>query len=183
MATHRMKIAKKAARGSVADTRSVGLEALLRDGDERPFRDFMSDIFAAAATMQALRRLTAQPFGLSSTELAVMIAVAKLNTNPSIRRIADHLRVSASNVTADVGRLTRARLLTKLPDPDDARAIQVALTAKGEKLIRQIAPALRAVNDRVFAGLSGQDMATLDRLLQSIIVEGGRLVDHTGAGA
>ena len=171
-------------RGS--DTRSVGLNALAANGDERAFRDFMSDIFAAASTMQALRRLTAQPFGLSSTELAVMVTVAKINSNinsnPSIRRIADHLHVSASNVTADVGKLVKARLLTKLPDPDDARAIKVALTNKGEKLIQDIAPALRAVNDRLFADRSSREMATLDRLLRQIIVEGGRLIDGAAGG-
>ena len=166
-------------RGS--DTRSVGLNALAANGDERAFRDFMSDIFAAAATMQALRRMTAQPFGLSSTELAVMVAVAKINCHPSIRRIADHLHVSASNVTADVGKLVKARLLTKLPDPADARAIKVALTDKGEKLIGDIAPALRAVNDRLFSNMSGREMAILDRLLRQIIVEGGRLVDGEAA--
>jgi MarR family transcriptional regulator, organic hydroperoxide resistance regulator len=167
------------------DTRSVELTTLTAGGDERAFRDFMSDIFAAAATMQALRRLTAQPFGLSSTELAVMVAVAKINSeincNPSIRRIADHLHVSASNVTADVGKLAKARLLTKLPDPDDARAIKVALTEKGGKLIRDMAPALRAINDRLFANMSGEEMATLDRLLRQIIVEGGRLVESAAA--
>jgi MarR family transcriptional regulator, organic hydroperoxide resistance regulator len=163
------------------DTRSAGLVTFTAGGDERAFRDFMSDIFAAAATMQALRRLTAQPFGLSSTELAVMVAVAKLNCNPSIRRIADHLHVSASNVTADVGKLAKARLLTKLPDPDDARAIKVALTEKGGKLIQDMAPALRAINDRLFANMSGDEMATLDRLLRQIIVEGGRLVDSAAA--
>ena len=165
-----------------ADTRSVGLSALAANGDERAFRDFMSDLFAAASTMQTLRRLTAQPFGLSSTELAVMVTVAKMNSKPSIRRIADHLHVSASNVTADVGKLVKARLLTKLPDPDDARAIKVALTNKGEKLIQDIAPALRAVNDRLFADMSKDEMETLDRLLRQIIVKGGRLIDGAAAG-
>jgi DNA-binding MarR family transcriptional regulator len=172
---------KRAVRKRSGDTRSVGLPTLAANGDERAFRDFMSDIFAAAATMQALRRLTAQPFGLSSTELAVMVAVAKLNCNPSIRRIADHLHVSASNVTADVGKLVKARLLTKLPDPDDARAIKVALTERGGKLIQDMAHALRAVNDRLFANMSGEEMATLDRLLRQIIVEGGRLVESAAA--
>jgi MarR family transcriptional regulator, organic hydroperoxide resistance regulator len=178
-----MKKPKTASRGRAADMRSVGLNALTQNGDEAAFRDFMSDIFAAAATMQVLRRLTAQPFGLSSTELAVMVTVAKINSNPSIRRIADHLHVSASNVTADVGKLVRARLLTKLPDPEDARAIKVALTKKGGRLIQDIAPALRAVNDRLFANMSADEMATLDRWLRQIIVEGGRLVDRATADA
>ena len=174
------KAKKQGSRLSV-DVRSVGIKALASEGDERAFRDFMSDIFAAAATMQTLRRSTAKPFGLSSTELAVMMAVAKLNSSPSIRRIADHLHVSASNVTADVGKLVKARLLTKLPDPDDARAIKIALTEKGIKLIQDMAPSLRSVNDRLFANMSRSDMLILRRLLRQIIIEGSRLVEADGA--
>jgi len=178
-----LKKPKRASRKRVGGMRIAGLNTLTANGDEPASRDFMSDIFAAASTMQVLRRLTAQPFGLSSTELAVMVAVAKINSNPSVRRIADHLHVSASNVTADVGKLVKARLLTKLPDPEDGRAIKVALTEKGEKLIQDIAPALRTVNERLFANMSSHEMATLDRLLQQIIVEGGRLVDRATAFA
>src|SRR5262245_42863323 len=136
------------------EPRSTGIRALAAGGDELAFRDFMSDLFAAAATMQTLRRSTAKLFGLSSTELAVVMAVAKRKPSPSVRRIADQLHVSASNVTADVGKLVRMRLLTKLPDPDDARAIKIALTDKGSRLIADMAPSLRAVNDRLFAKMS-----------------------------
>jgi MarR family transcriptional regulator, organic hydroperoxide resistance regulator len=176
-----MSKAKKVGGKLSVDARSVGIKALAAEGDERAFRDFMSDIFAAAATMQTLRRSTAKPFGLSSTELAVMMAVAKLDSSPSIRRIADHLHVSASNITADVGKLVKARLLTKLPDPDDARAIKITLTEKGVKLIQDLAPSLRAVNDRLFANMSRSDMTILTRLLRQIVVEGGRLVEADAA--
>ncbi len=67
------------------------------------------------------------------------------------------------------------RLLTKLPDPDDARAIKIALTDKGSRLIVDMAPSLRAVNDRLFANMSRDDMKILTKLLRQIIVEGGRL--------
>jgi MarR family transcriptional regulator, organic hydroperoxide resistance regulator len=170
---------KRAVRKPKIGARTVGIKALAADGDETAFRDLLSVIFAAATTMQTLRRLTARPFGLSSTELAVMLAVSSLNSNPSVRRIADHLQISASNVTADVGKMVKARLLAKLPDPDDARAVKVALTAKGTKLIQDVSPALRAVNDRLFAAMSKNDMAILTRLLRQIIVEGASLVDPT----
>jgi MarR family transcriptional regulator, organic hydroperoxide resistance regulator len=176
-----MPKAKKAGSKRNAGTRSVGIKALATNGDERAFGEFMSEIFAAAATMQTLRRTTAKPFGLSSTELAVMMAVVKLNSSPNIRRIADHLHVSASNVTADVGKLVKARLLTKLPDSEDARAIKVAFTDKGTKLILDMAPSLRAVNDRLFGSISKSDMEILTRLLRQIIVEGGRLAQTAGA--
>jgi MarR family transcriptional regulator, organic hydroperoxide resistance regulator len=158
---------------------SIGIKRLT-GGNELAFRDFMSDIFAAASTMQTLRRTTAKPFGLSSTELAVMMAVAKLKPDPSVRRIADHLHVSASNVTADVGKLVRARLLRKLPDPDDARAIKIELTDKGIALIDSMGPALRAVNDRLFSTMSREEMDIITRLLRHIVLEGGRLIEDRG---
>ena len=156
--------------------RSVGIKTLAAEGDERAFREFMSQIFAATAVMQELRRSTAKAFGLSSTELAIMVAVAKSDSHPSIRTIADHLRVSASNVTSDVGKLVKARLLVKLADVEDARVIRAALTAKGTKLVANMAPALRTVNDRLFASMSKRDMSALTRLLQQITTEGRRLL-------
>lgn len=105
-----------------------------------------------------------------------MVALAKIDSHPSIRTIADHLRVSASNVTADVGKLVKARLLTNLPDPEDARVIKVALSAQGTKLMANMAPALRVVNDRLFANMSKRDMTTLTRLLRQITAEGRGLL-------
>ena len=105
--THRgMPKTSKVAGKPGGDTHSVGVRAL--GGDERVFRDFMSDIFAAAATMQTLRRLSAKPFGLSSTEFAVMIAVAKLNSEPGIRRIADHFHVERHRGCQQAGEGTTA---------------------------------------------------------------------------
>lgn len=163
-----------------ADIPTVGIEGLVA-GNEQAFRDFMSEIFAAASTMQTLRRVTAKPFGLTSTELAVMMAVAKLKPESSVRRIADHLHTSASNVTADVGKLVGRKILRKLPDPGDARAIRIALTAKGSALIVSMTPALRAVNDRLFSDLSRNEMETIHRLLRRIVLEGSYLIDQTTA--
>jgi MarR family transcriptional regulator, organic hydroperoxide resistance regulator len=164
-----------------ADIPTVGIESLVF-GSELAFRDFMSEIFAAASTMQTLRRITARPFGLTSTELAVMLAVAKLRPEPSVRRIADHLHISASNVTADIGKLVRRRLLRKLPDPADARAIKITLTDKGGLLITAMTPALRAVNDRIFSKMSPDEMALITTRLKLIVSEGGRLIDADVAG-
>jgi DNA-binding MarR family transcriptional regulator len=176
-----MPQAKKLYKIKQADNPTVGVEGLVV-GSEQEFRDFMSEIFAAASTMQALRRITAKPFGLTSTELAVMLAVAKLKPQPSVRRIADHLHISASNVTTDVGKLVRRRLLRKLPNPEDARAIKIAPTEKGNSLIASMTPALRAVNDRIFSDMSRDEMATITNRLKRVVLEGGRLLDEAAAG-
>jgi DNA-binding MarR family transcriptional regulator len=175
-----MPQAKHIVNSKAADIPTVGIESLVV-GSELAFRDFMSEIFAAASIMQTLRRITAKPFGLTSTELAVMLAVAKLKPEPNVRRIADHLHISASNVTADVGKLVRRRLLRKLPDPEDARAIKITLTDKGSLLITSMAPALRDVNDRIFANMSRNEMATITGRLKLIVSEGSRLIEDAAA--
>jgi DNA-binding MarR family transcriptional regulator len=175
-----MPQAKNIVNSKSVDIPTVGIESLVV-GSELAFRDFMSEIFAAAAIMQTLRRITAKPFALTSTELAVLLAVAKLKPEPNVRRIADHLHISASNVTADVGKLVRRRLLRKLPDPEDARAIKIALTDKGSSLIMAMTPALREVNDRIFANMSRNEMATITSRLKLIVSEGGRLIEDAAA--
>lgn len=60
-----------------------------------------------------------------------------------------------------MGKLVKAQLLKKLPDPDDARARKVTLTEKGVKLIQDMAPSLRAVNGRLFTNMSRRDMTIL----------------------
>jgi DNA-binding MarR family transcriptional regulator len=167
-----IKVTKKTALRSPP---TVGLPGLSGGGDETEFRDFMADLFAAAATMQSLRRRAAQTFSLSSGELAILLALAKLGNDRSIRKLADHLKIAASNVTADVRRLVELGHVRKLPDPDDSRAIQVELTREGKALIKRMAPALQSVNDVVFAGLSHDDMVKLSRMLHNIVVHGRRL--------
>lgn len=172
-----MGLVKNKAAAKPKNASTIGINGL-DAGSEQAFRDFMSEIYAAAATLQTLRRITARPYGLTSTELAVMLAVAKLEDRPSVRRIADYLHISASNVTADVGKLVRRRLLRKLPDPADARAIKIELTEKGSGLIVAIAPALRAVNDRLYSDMTRDEMAIMTKLLKHVVLEGTRLIEQ-----
>jgi len=141
----------------------------------------MAELFAAATMMQSLRRKAARLFKLSSTELAILLAISKLGNNKSVREIAEHLDISASNVTADVRRLVELTYLRKVPHPDDARAINVALTANGTTLVKNMAPVLQHVNDKVFSDLSREDMIRCSRILK-IIVEQGRKIDSATLG-
>ena len=142
----------------------------------------MAELFAAATTMQSLRRKAARLFDLSSAELAILLAVSALGNDKSIREIANHLDISASNVTADVARLVESSYLRKFPHPDDARAINVALTSSGVKLVKALAPVLQHVNDTVFSELSREDMLRCSRILKSMVGQ-ARKIDSAGLGA
>jgi DNA-binding MarR family transcriptional regulator len=159
-------------KGTPAVPRTINIAALSGTNVESEFRDFMAELFAAATMMQSLRRKAARVFSLSSSELAIVLAVSKLGNHKSIREIAEHLDISASNVTSDVGHLVGAGYLRKAADPADARAIIVSLTPAGTKLIRNMAPVLQFVNNTIFSDMSHDDMIRCSAVLKAIVQKG-----------
>lgn len=151
------------------DLSTIGVPGLLADRGEIEFRDFLALIFASSSAIQKSRRMIAREFGLTATELAVLLAVQKLEGMPGIRQISRHLRVSATNVTTDVNRLAKIGLLGKRPHPDDARALQIDITPEGRALLVRLVPVLREANNRSFSGLTHQEMVTLTRVLEQVI--------------
>jgi DNA-binding MarR family transcriptional regulator len=169
---------KRAANTDVAKQAAeltVSLPQFLSDGSDLQFREFVADLFAAAAGMQALRRALAASIGLTAAEFSVLLAAWHLQKrgDVSIATIARHLHVAAANVTAEVGQLVARGLMTKRPHLTDARAVHVALTENGKTTLSRLAPLLRQINDRLFAGHKPSDSAILFRFVR-------RLADETG---
>jgi len=163
----RKRVAKEDHRDG--DLATVSIPGFFTAETELEFRDFLALIFAATSAFQAGRRQIARQFGLSATELAVFLAASKLNGMPSVGQIAQHLRVSATNVTTDANRLVKAGLLEKFPNPADARAVQIGITKAGDGVLRQVTPILREANNRLFSGLSRSDVTRLRAVLEQMI--------------
>jgi DNA-binding MarR family transcriptional regulator len=92
--------------------------------------------------------------------------------------LVDRLRLAQSTVSALVGKLIEARLVTRDADPDDRRASVVALTAAGRAAIRQWDEAHRARLQRALRGLPAADrdtvlgaVAALERLVRQLDAE------------
>jgi len=149
------------------------LPQFLHDGSDLEFRKFVADLFAAVAGMQSLRRALASSVGLSAAEYSVVLATWHLQKKGpvGISAIARHLHVAAANVTADVGQLVNKGLLKKRPHPRDTRAVQVELTDSGKKVLAQLTPLLRQINDRLFSGNKPSDIPILSRFVQHLADE------------
>ena len=152
---------------------TVGLPELLDEGSDLAFRELVADLFAAVAGMQALRRALAARVELSGGAFSVLLATRHLRARGAvpIRTLAQHLHAAPANITADVSALVRAGLLKKRDHPEDSRAVDVALTAKGERVLDDLAPLLRSVNDRLFAGNSRAGIAAVAKFLKHLAVE------------
>jgi DNA-binding MarR family transcriptional regulator len=89
--------------------------------------------------------------------------------------LANATMLSSGGMTRLVGRLEDRGLVSRDPDPDDARALQASLTDAG---IASLARA-RITHDAVIADLVGShlgqtDMRSLERLLGKVLATGER---------
>jgi DNA-binding MarR family transcriptional regulator len=135
------------------------------------FREFVAELFAAAAGMQSLRRAIARSVGLGGAELAVLLAVWRLEQlGPiGIKGIAGHLHVAGPHVTDEVVRLVHVGYLQKSQDSRDTRAVVLNLTKRGKKLLASLKPTLDEINLTLFAGITADDMRVLRNLFRRLI--------------
>jgi DNA-binding MarR family transcriptional regulator len=135
---------------------------------ESPDPDQLLDLFDRLRK-QALGQNSLDHSGVSGPRLALLNWVAD-SPGRGVREIAEGLELTASTVSVGVHRLGTAGLLERRPDPEDGRAIQVFLTANGQTLHRQARTFRRRKMQRLLAGLTSEEGATLLALLEKAII-------------
>jgi DNA-binding MarR family transcriptional regulator len=82
--------------------------------------------------------------------------------------LSEHLHIAPRSTTEVVDALEEARMVERLPDPDDRRAILVALTSRGEEVAAGIRAARAAEAEGFFARLDEADRTSLARILRAL---------------
>ena len=152
---------------------TVSLAQFLVGGTDLQFREFVADLFAAAAGMQSLRRALAKSVGLSAAEFSVLLATWYLQRRGpvGITAIARHLHVASAHVTAEVGNLVSANLIKKTQDSKDTRAVILVMSKQGEEVLAALAPLLRRINDRLFSGNTANAINVVAKFLKHVADE------------
>lgn len=78
-----------------------------------------------------------------------------------ICELADLDHCSQPTMTSQVRRLEEAGLVTRTPDPEDARAVLIRITAKGSQTLSQVRADRAVVLEPRIRNLSDADRATL----------------------
>ncbi|HUC50054.1 MAG TPA: MarR family winged helix-turn-helix transcriptional regulator [Xanthobacteraceae bacterium] len=161
-----------------ADDLTVSLPQFLIGGTDLQFREFVADLFAAAAGMQSLRRALAKSVGLSAAEFSVLLATWHLQKKGrvGVTAVARHLHVAAAHVTSEIGKLVDKDFIKKTQDFHDTRAVTLVLTRKGEAVLARLAPLLRRINDRLFSGNSTSAIGVVARFLKHVADESANSV-------
>ena len=95
---------------------------------------------------------TLKPFGITHVQFVLLASTWWLCENegpPRQRDLADHAGTDPMMTSQVVRALETAGLLSRTPDPDDARAVRLAPTARGRTLAPRAIAAVEAA-DRAF---------------------------------
>jgi MarR family transcriptional regulator, organic hydroperoxide resistance regulator len=157
---------RKSAR-NFAPPLTVSHGELLSAGTDVAFRQSLYLMVLAFSRLQACREAFGRALGLTGPQFAVLIGTAyrQGDEGVSIRALAEHIQLASTHVTTEVGRLIDKGLLTKAVNRNDRRGVLVRLSRRGEAAVAEVAPFVRRVNDRLFAGISRRDFAVVSGFL------------------
>ena len=106
-------------------------------------------------------------YKLNAVQFNLLMLAAYQNNGKGVSqvRMAEHLIVSASNITKWVEKSVQAGLLTRRPNPASRRENVICVTAKGQKLIDKVWPGY----DQLMRGLTEKIPASSRPQLKQIL--------------
>jgi DNA-binding MarR family transcriptional regulator len=108
--------------------------------------------------------------GFPPREYGVLYALADAEDGLRITDLIDDALLTQAGVSRLVARLEKRGLVARRPDPDDARACRIVLTAEGRRVQRCLGRALaQRVTTAMTRALSPAQMATLRDLSKALI--------------
>jgi DNA-binding MarR family transcriptional regulator len=115
-----------------------------------------------------MRRRMSVAVPLSMPQVETLHFVAEGDC-PTMRQLADYLKIQAPSATALVAELVRAGLLRRKTEGADRRRITLALTPRGKKLFDETLRTRKRVVAGVLSGLTSRERVQFDHLLTVII--------------
>ena len=111
-------------------------------------------------------------YGISAVQLhaLVFIRLSELRGISVCQRdVERETGLRPSSVSAMLGNLERADIITRTPSKDDARTKYISLTPLGEELCIKNKELMDRCDEQVCAALTDEEQATLKRLLVKIL--------------
>jgi len=144
---------------------------LLVDGDDAAFREMVHAALAFAARLTAVRDGYAALVGLPGPQYTILVAIQHLKDDGrvSVKRIADHLRLSGTFVTTETNKLVRKDLVFKEKDPSDGRRVSLKTTQQGDDLLERLSEVQQQVNDIHFGSLSAAEFQQLRKIMPDLV--------------
>lgn len=167
-----MKVARRspARRSSLGTGKvpSVSRPTLLDQGSDYRFRQLVQDTLTVSSRFQAIRENFGKTVGLTGPQYSLLVAVSHLAESEggaTVSRVANHLHVNGTYITAEANKLERGGLLLRAPNPSDKRSVILRLTHRGVELLDRMIPMISRINDEIYRDLTRADFEGLVRLM------------------
>ncbi|GAA5192325.1 hypothetical protein GCM10023322_51690 [Rugosimonospora acidiphila] len=103
------------------------------------------------------------------------ILASLADRGPAVQaQLADRLQLDRSDLVSFLDELEAARYVVRRGDPDDRRRKIVAITPRGQKLLRELDLLVYSADDQLLAALSPDERVTLARLLARVLPDADR---------
>ena len=112
---------------------------------------------------------------ITQTQFFVLVAIHS-HRRPSMRLLAQNIKVSMPTISGIVDRLVRAQYVQRLNHPQDRRLVVVELTRKGQLIIDQFQGAVARRWEEVLNSLEQNDLGSLQKIilkLKAALTAGG----------
>jgi MarR family transcriptional regulator for hemolysin len=123
-----------------------------------------------ASTAKTVSRAFDEALSAAGGSLPVWLILISLKTRSvaNQRQLADAVGIQEATLTHHLNAMETEGLVTRRRDPANRRIHQVQLTEKGETLFRRLATAATAHDERLRTGLSSDEIALLEGLLDRL---------------
>ncbi len=111
----------------------------------------------------------AKPHCSSSFMDIAILHAAMEKDNPSMKDVADMLRIQGSSATVIIDRLVLNGELVRMEDPGDRRVVRIGITEAGKKILKSGMKDSIAGMDKLLAVLDERERAAFDKLITKII--------------
>jgi DNA-binding MarR family transcriptional regulator len=111
------------------------------------------------------------PLGLTHAQYAVVVpllGMQRADRRPSQRQLADFTGLEPLYLSRLARALERAGLVERASDPDDSRAVLLALTDRGREVAIRASERVRGLQDDLTAPLGGLSSARTRALIESL---------------
>lgn len=156
-------------------------------GADTPSRTAADEFVSLMDRLRRLRAANSLPPDIKvSPALMPIISYLAKNPDSSVKEIARALGLATPTVSVSLRRLERQGLVSRRAHPHDNRAIQLSLTASGERLHEQVMSFRRQLAAEMLQGLDSDERDELLRLLgkamDAVEVSSGRGGSASGPG-
>ena len=155
---------------------TITADAMLRDGSDSAYRQFVQDCLAFSARLLSVRDGYARIMGVTGAQYMIMISIAHLGKkgDVSVSDIASHLHQSNSFVTNETNKLVKEGLVEKQKDEIDRRRTKLFVTPEGWQRFEQLSSIQPEVNNIHFGCLTSKTFDQIREIMPQLITSTDR---------